>query len=316
MFKVTKKLNLRARKGYNKKRGKTKYLTGREYYNYQTQQRVKHTNILPRSRKLFHKFLVDAVCKIEQNELNHLNQESIQKKFRTESFNVLQDALDAGDSLDNYGKKVILPSSFTRGPRYRQQRFQDSMAIVREYGKPDLFITMTANPAWDEIKDSLLPNQKPKDRPDIVNRIFYLKVKHLLHLVRTKEVFGPISALIWVIEFQKRGLPHVHMLVTLKNKLRTPDAIDNIIKAEIPDPSQPELQRIVLQNMIHGPCGHDNLAQRQQPCMKKYRHADAICNKRFPAPLIEATVFKDDGTNFIFYFYIYYQSFLISLIKS
>lgn len=302
---------MKARKGYNKKRGKTKYMTGREYYTYQTQQRVQHTNILPRSKKLFHKYLVDAICKIEQNELNHLNQESIQKKFRTESFNVLQDALDAGDSLDNYGKKVILPSSFTRGPRFRQQRFQDSMAIVREYGKPDLFITMTANPRWEEITKSLLPNQQPTDRPDIVNRVFYLKVKHLLHLIRTKEVFGPTKAIIWVIEFQKRGLPHVHMLVTLQKKLRTTDDIDNVIRAEIPDPTQSELQRIVLQNMVHGPCGYDNLAQRQQPCMKKYRHNDTICDKRFPAPLLESTIFNEDGTHF-FYSYIH-VSMIVSL---
>ena len=30
------------------------------------------------------------------------------------------------------------------------------MAYVAEYGKPDLFITMTTNPWWPEIKAELL----------------------------------------------------------------------------------------------------------------------------------------------------------------
>ena len=32
-----------------------------------------------------------------------------------------------------------------------QQRFQDAMAIARFFQKVDLFITMTANPQWEEI---------------------------------------------------------------------------------------------------------------------------------------------------------------------
>ncbi|KNZ75899.1 hypothetical protein J132_00912 [Termitomyces sp. J132] len=32
------------------------------------------------------------------------------------------------------------------GTKQMQQLFQDSMAICRNFGKPDLFLTMTANP--------------------------------------------------------------------------------------------------------------------------------------------------------------------------
>ena len=35
--------------------------------------------------------------------------------------------------------------------------YQNSMAIVRKFSKPDLFITMTCNPSWDEIQSALLP---------------------------------------------------------------------------------------------------------------------------------------------------------------
>ena len=39
-----------------------------------------------------------------------------------------------------------------------------------------------------------------------------------------------------VVKFQKRGLPHAHILVTLKNgyKLSTVNDIDKYISAEIP----------------------------------------------------------------------------------
>lgn len=51
-----------------------------------------------------------------------------------------------------------------------QAAFQDAMAIVREHGKPDLFITFTANPAWQEITEVLPRGFAAKDRPDVVAR--------------------------------------------------------------------------------------------------------------------------------------------------
>ena len=59
------------------------------------------------------------------------------------------------------------------------QLFQDAMAIVRALGKPDLFVTMTCNPKWPEITKHLLPGQDAKDRPDLVARVFNLKVRVL-----------------------------------------------------------------------------------------------------------------------------------------
>jgi len=49
------------------------------------------------------------------------------------------------------GKMIILPSTFIGSPRNMLQNYQDAMAIVSKFGKPDLFITMTCNPKWREI---------------------------------------------------------------------------------------------------------------------------------------------------------------------
>ena len=51
------------------------------------------------------------------------------------------------------------------------------MAVVREYGKPDLFVTVTCNPNWSEIKYELLDGQKPQDRPHLVSRVCKLKLE-------------------------------------------------------------------------------------------------------------------------------------------
>ena len=62
----------------------------------------------------------------------------------------------------------------------------------------------------------------------------------------------------YVIEFQKRGLTHAHMLVILKPEYKplNLEAYDMIISTEIPDPgTQRHLYLLVMKHMIHGPCG-------------------------------------------------------------
>ena len=67
------------------------------------------------------------------------------------------------------GKVIILPSTFIGSPRNMLQLYQDAMAIVRKYRKPDLFITMTCNPKWCEIEENLLPGQSASDRARVFN---------------------------------------------------------------------------------------------------------------------------------------------------
>ncbi|VDO88576.1 unnamed protein product [Heligmosomoides polygyrus] len=51
-----------------------------------------------------------------------------------------------------------------------------------------------------------------------------------------KKVFGEVTAYIYVTEFQKRGLAHMHMLITLKDgwKVNTAAQVDSLISAELP----------------------------------------------------------------------------------
>ena len=110
------------------------------------------------------------------------------------------------------------------------------MAICREHHKPDLFITMTCNQHWEEIQRELRKGETARDRPDIVARVFKQKKDQLLKDINSSKVFGKVPACLWVIEFQKRGLPHVHILVILsdEDRITTVAEVDNVICAELP----------------------------------------------------------------------------------
>jgi hypothetical protein len=83
----------------------------------------------------------------------------------------------------------------------------DAMALVRKFGKPDIFLTMTCNPNWDEIKSKLYPGQTPQDQPDLVMRVFKAKLEELKRRLLKKDILGKVRAHVYVVEFQKRGLP-------------------------------------------------------------------------------------------------------------
>ncbi|GKC88331.1 ATP-dependent DNA helicase PIF1-like protein [Tanacetum coccineum] len=181
-------------------------------------------------------------------------------------YNNVCDAITRGDTnAEGLRKRIVLAETFTGGPRYMMSNYQDAMALCRTYGNPDLFITFTSNPKWPEIFEMLsyLPGQKPHDRPKVV---------------------------IYIIEFQKGGLPHVHILLWLEEhcKCNTLAQIDDIILAEIPSQLEdPEGYKVVTEFMLHDPCGKD---AKHAPC-----NIEEKCSKHFPKSFNEETITDADG---------------------
>ena len=70
--------------------------------------------------------------------------------------------------------------------------------------------------------------------------VFNLKLKALLNDILINGIFGKVDAHIYVIEWQKRGLPHAHILICLaqENKIKTVEQVNNLVSAEIPDPKK------------------------------------------------------------------------------
>ena len=209
----------------------------------------------------------------------------------------LADAMSRDDvNTADLGRRIVLPSSFIGSDRAMQQLYQDSMAIVRHFGKPTFFITFTANPQWLEIKNALFPGQQASDRPDLIARVFHLKVRSLLTDLKA-GVLGKYVGHVYTIEYQKRGLPHMHLLLFIEGfRFNVPELIDEVICAELPDPIWDitgELTEVVVSTMTHGPCGDDYL---RAPCMaRKSLLAPLRCTKKFPKSFTATTIVNDEG---------------------
>ena len=170
------------------------------------------------------------------------------------------------------------------------QHCQDALAINCHLRGADLFLTMAANPNWQRVKEALLPGQTPADRPDLVDHVFHLKVQELLDDIFKRNCLGKAVAHVWTIEFQKRGLPHIHTIIFLHpdSKLHTPEDIDTLLSAELPDEDEkPELFELVKKFMVHTPCGPHNPTAS---CMH-----DGKCSKGFPKPFRDQTTVNEDS---------------------
>ncbi|XP_054285654.1 uncharacterized protein LOC129002107 [Macrosteles quadrilineatus] len=266
----------------------TKKTSSREFYAYRIMVREGEANHIHKFKQLLNQYLVDMYAKVESERLLYLR--THQKELRAENYIHLQDALRRDDNVEEMGQKIILPATFTGGPRYMHSRTQDAFCYVRKFGRPELFITMTTNPKWIEITSVIGERQSAHDRYDVVSRVFHLKLNCMIAVLMKGQIYGSVRCYMYSVEWQKRGLPHAHILIWLEESI-PPNRIDQVISAELPNPeTDPELADIVKTHMLHGPCGAFNVRQRKLPCMK-----DGHCSKRYPRPFVNETATGDNG---------------------
>ncbi|XP_057745406.1 uncharacterized protein LOC130963292 [Arachis stenosperma] len=179
-----------------------------------------------------------------------------QPQLRVDKYKCLHESLINGDvDAARLGKRIILPSTFTGGPRYA--------------GYPSYFITMTCNPEWDEIKREVTSiGLKAEDRPDILCRVFKIKLDGLIDDLKEGKIFGKILGYVCTVEFQKRGLPHAHILLFMSNEFKpqTPNDIDKHITTEIPDENE--------RPNLHGAVQNYMRTLSDEAGFPKYRHTD------------------------------------------
>ncbi|KAJ8580114.1 hypothetical protein M405DRAFT_753661 [Rhizopogon salebrosus TDB-379] len=115
------------------------------------------------------------------------------------------------EGQDDDMPNIELPTSFIGSRRWASEETADSLALARAFDRPSFFITMTCNPDWLEIKSRLRPGQTAADAPVITARAFKVRLQRLLDILRKR--LGEVKYMIKVIEFQKRGLPHAHIII-------------------------------------------------------------------------------------------------------
>ncbi len=75
------------------------------------------------------------------------------------------------------------------------------MALIKKFGKPNLFITMTCNPNWPEILHELRPGEEANDHYDLTSRVLNMKLNALFKYLLQIAVLGTVMAEIHMVEW-------------------------------------------------------------------------------------------------------------------
>ncbi|GJZ36230.1 DNA helicase [Tanacetum coccineum] len=197
-------------------RGRGKIVKMNAYYKYQLHLRVKEFGLIFKSRRLFQQYVVVVFCAIEQNRLDFMRMH--QNYFRSDYLSRLYDAVSRGDR-DGIaaGSKVMLPSTFTEGPRVFEKKVKDFFRFLKEV---KTFGYVSAGPPklwakhWQSMRDDI-PSKisKATGIPNYHVNTSELQGYILYELETILSGFGK-----FVTDF---GLdtPPQHLLKDLQNKL-------------------------------------------------------------------------------------------------
>ncbi|GJY19919.1 hypothetical protein Tco_0392485 [Tanacetum coccineum] len=157
----------------------------------------------------------------------------------------------------------------------------DVMVMLERYKWICVFYTYHAYTTVEEQRMKWTSNNQDTLRVDLY---------HNLCDAVTRGNTNAAGLVVYVIEFQKRGLPHAHILLWLEehSKYKTPSEIDDIISAELPSPiDNPAGYKLATEYMLHGPCRKD---ARYAACTN-----DGKCSKHFPKPFLAETFLDEEG---------------------
>ncbi|GMF48411.1 unnamed protein product [Phytophthora fragariaefolia] len=241
--------------------------------------------------RLFQQWVVDQRAKCEQEQLRWVAKNL--KKLRAELYHGISDAL-LNEETVTLGEGEVWVSVYDRATGTlvhpgRGSRYED---FLNQVGKR-IASRRTLRESSEHVQTlSGVHGYRAgtaQDRREIVARVWQLKLKAKLADL-DEGLLGRLEARIYVVEFQKRGSPHAHIVIIVadEDKPRTREIIDKLVSAEVPDKEiNPDLYETVMTCMMHGPCGPVN---PDSPCMK-----DGKCTKGFPKPLLEVTQANLDG---------------------
>jgi hypothetical protein len=230
--------------------------------------------------KLTSEYMVDMLCRNLDCRLMYIR-DNMTRIQREES------ALMGSDEIVSEGENIYLPASFLGSIRWSQERTSDALAVARSYGQPTFFITFTCNPNWPEITAHLRNGQSWQDAPLVVARVFKGHLTRFQDALKTAfPAAGKIEYFISRIEFQKRGLPHCHMLIRYENTPSLRD-VDAVVSAEVPTSTMDT--ELVRDFMTHRHPAHGPLGSYCDP------KNTGKCRHGFPKPLVQDTTIDAAG---------------------
>ncbi|KAH8940818.1 hypothetical protein BDL97_14G004500 [Sphagnum fallax] len=161
-----------------------------------------------------------------------------------------------------------------RGDRLRHQYIVDAYAAIEQSRLK--YLRLNKKKLRADLYQSL---------QDTIVAVFKIKLKEMINDIHKKHILGCTIARIYVVEFQKHGLPHAHILIffTEDYKPHTVEDIDRMISAKLPNSETNKLaHEIVARCMMHGPCAG---AFPNAPCMEESK-----CKKQYPRKFQSKTI--------------------------
>jgi hypothetical protein len=131
------------------------------------------------------------------------------------------------------------------------------MPIIRFLAPPTFFVTVSQ--LQNLRVNSVLVRKRMTNLISLVVSLISKCNAIIAELKAGLGLFGTFPGGVWTFEYQKRGLPHRHILLFLTPEAaalyRDPRNTDRVICAGIPPAADPILREVVTSQMIHGPCG-------------------------------------------------------------
>jgi hypothetical protein len=233
--------------------------------------------------RLANEYIVDMFSRNLETRLDFIRRN--QKRLRQE------DAELMGEVFVPDTQNVYLPASFMGSRSWASNQLADSLTIAAALGPPTFFATMTCNSDWPAIRSQLRRGQNYSDIPVVVARVFKQMVFRLESTLKTMfPKAGSLLYMIHTIEFQKRGLPHVHVLFKYAKDCVQPADIDSVISAEIPD--DPDDEELVRSMMLHR---HPPPNKPPSKYCQRLDEGRRVCRFHYPHALQPRTTIDGEG---------------------
>ena len=233
---------------------------------------------------LANEYAVDMFSRILEMRLNLIK--TAQLRFAA------QDALLMGRSFIPDNENIYLPASFLGSKQWCAEQTSDSLALAARFPiSPTFWVTFTCNADWPEIQDELLPGHSWRDEPFIVIRVFKAKLLQFIKIfTKMFPNAGGLQYMIERIEFQKRGLPHAHMLFKFRQNLQHPDDIDRVVSAEMPQNEEDAC--LIRKFMLHH---HPSPNRPKSTYCQTIVNGERLCHFHYPHPITDRTTVDAQG---------------------
>ena len=239
--------------------------------------------------RLAEQWMLDMWARNEQQNVRVWMSSHVQDKLRRQA--------ESHGRLHVEGK-LYLPNSIPGCHAYQRRFFHDALHLSRVRGPSHVFVTMTCNPNWPEVRDLLGHDAVDLKHPShqaILARVFVYKRKQLIDRLKRDDFFFPghrgVDWIVYSTEWQKGDLPHAHIAARLK--------IDTLI-----NPMNTQLHHIALMDQVVSAClpdendlhYHQVIAFMQHPsecksCLREKSKGSGVkaCRFYFPKPVCPAS---------------------------